>query len=199
MILQRAGDGRRPGRGPVDRRGPTAPSSPFSGGATASLAYSGYGRFDSDEFCGWIGETGAPKDPLPPRGSLQTLRESATPEADRRRARAYGEAGVETSRGAPGVSEHFGLVIASCEHADLRITPEGVLVYGEGPPRLHRPEPSVHPRSTVVDEIWGAVVEGREPPHSGAWGMATLEACLAIRESSRLGREIIMEARHGEA
>ena len=171
----------------------------FAGGGTASVIYSGYGRFDSDEFCGWIGETGAPKDPLAPRGSLQALRESATPEADRRRARAYGEAGVEAGRGPSGMSEHFGLVIVSCERADLRITPEGVLVYGEGAPRLHRPEPSIHPRSTVVDEMWSVVVDGREPAHSGAWGMATLEACLAIRESSRLGRDINMEARDGEA
>ncbi|MGZ5085381.1 MAG: Gfo/Idh/MocA family protein, partial [Usitatibacter sp.] len=35
----------------------------FEGGAFASLAYSGYGHFDSDELCGWIGESGARKDP----------------------------------------------------------------------------------------------------------------------------------------
>ena len=171
----------------------------FADGGVASLAYSGYGRFDSDEFCGWVGETGAPKDPLGPRRSRQTLREPGTSEAAQRGARAYGEAGVEARPVAPGVNEHFGLTVVSCERGDLRITPEGVLVYGDGAPRLHRPEPSGHPRSTVVDEIWGAIVEGREPLHSGAWGMATLEACLAIRESSRLGREVIMEGRHGEA
>ncbi|MDB5480843.1 MAG: 4,5-dihydroxyphthalate dehydrogenase [Caulobacteraceae bacterium] len=172
----------------------------FAGGGAASLAYSGYGRFDSDEFCGWVGETGAPKDPLAPRRSLRTLLESAASEGEQRRGRSYGEAGLEASHASPGVHEHFGLVIVSCERADLRLTPEGVWVYGDGSPRLHRPEPSAHPRTTVVDEIWGAVVEGREPLHSGAWGMATLEACLAIRESSRLGREIIMEeARRGEA
>ena len=35
----------------------------FADGAFASLTYSGYAHFDSDEFCGWIGETGQPKDP----------------------------------------------------------------------------------------------------------------------------------------
>jgi phthalate 4,5-cis-dihydrodiol dehydrogenase len=171
----------------------------FAGGGAANLAYSGYGRFDSDAFCGWVGETGQPKDPLAPRRSLQSLQDPATPEAEQRGARAYGALGIETPRDGAGLHEHFGLVIVSCERADLRITPEGVWVYGEGAPRLHRPEPSAHPRSTVVDEIWAAVVGGGEPRHSGAWGMATLEACLAIRESSRLGREIIMEARDGEA
>jgi len=169
----------------------------FAGGGVASLAYSGYGRFDSDELCGWVGETGAAKDPLAPRRSLRSLRGAATSEAGQRRARTYGEAGLEAGSASAGLHEHFGLVIVSCERADLRIMPEGVLVYGDAAPRLHRPEPSVHPRATVAGEIWDAVVEGREPLHSGAWGMATLAVCLAIRESSRLGREIIMEAGHG--
>jgi phthalate 4,5-cis-dihydrodiol dehydrogenase len=171
----------------------------FASGGAANLAYSGYGRFDSDALCGWVSETGQPKDPLAPRRSLGSLQGSATPEAEQRGARAYGHLGIETPRDGAGRHEHFGLVIVSCERADLRIMPEGVWVHGEGAPRLHRPAPSAHPRSTVVDEIWGAIVEDREPLHSGAWGMATLEACLAIRESSRLGREIIMEGRDGEA
>ena len=169
----------------------------FAGGGAANLIYSGYGRFDSDLFCDWVGETGSPKDPSAPRNSARSLREAAEPEAERRRARSYGAAGIETGRVVPGVSEHFGLVIVSCERADLQITPEGVVVHGEGSPRLHRPEPSAHPRSTVIDEIWAAIVEGREPRHSGLWGLATLAACLAIRESSRQGREITMEARDG--
>src|SRR6266540_6270476 len=35
----------------------------FVDGTFASLTYSGYAHFDSDEFCGWIGETGQRKDP----------------------------------------------------------------------------------------------------------------------------------------
>ncbi len=35
----------------------------FAHGPFASLTYSGYAHFDSDEFCGWIGETGQRKDP----------------------------------------------------------------------------------------------------------------------------------------
>ena len=34
----------------------------FEDGAFATAVYSGYGHFDSDEFCGWIGEMGLPKD-----------------------------------------------------------------------------------------------------------------------------------------
>ena len=35
----------------------------FDSGAFATLTYSGYGHFDSDEWCGWIGEMGRRKPP----------------------------------------------------------------------------------------------------------------------------------------
>ena len=35
----------------------------FEDGAFATLTYSGYAHFDTDEFTGWIGEGGARKDP----------------------------------------------------------------------------------------------------------------------------------------
>ena len=35
----------------------------FEDGAFASLTYSGYGHFDSDELCDWVGELGRDKDP----------------------------------------------------------------------------------------------------------------------------------------
>ena len=38
-------------------------ASDFEDGAFASLTYSGYGHFDSDEFQGWIGEMGQAKQP----------------------------------------------------------------------------------------------------------------------------------------
>ena len=39
----------------------------FATGAFASLTYSGYGNFDSDEFQGWIGEMGQKKAPYSAR------------------------------------------------------------------------------------------------------------------------------------
>ena len=42
----------------------------------------------------------------------------------------------------------------------------------------------------MIDELHGAVVLGRAPAHDGAWGMATLEVCLALLRSAREGREI---------
>jgi phthalate 4,5-cis-dihydrodiol dehydrogenase len=54
----------------------------FEDGLCASLTYSGYAHFDSDELCDWIGEGGQRKDPGPtaPRGarSRATKRRSRT-------------------------------------------------------------------------------------------------------------------------
>jgi phthalate 4,5-cis-dihydrodiol dehydrogenase len=159
----------------------------FQGGAAASLTYSGYGRFDSVEFCDWIDELGAPK--AAAYGRARRALGSPAAEAALRRARAYGESGLPAAT--PQRShEHFGLVIVSCERADLRLTPEGVTVYGQGERRLHRLDPPRVPRREVIDELWGAVVEGRAPRHDGASGLATLQTCLAILASSREGREI---------
>jgi phthalate 4,5-cis-dihydrodiol dehydrogenase len=156
----------------------------FEGGAAASLTYSGYGRFDSDELMGWIDEMGAPKTPHRRRAPTD-----GADEADRREARAYGVAGLPAKP--DGVwHEHFGFIVVSCERADLRPTPEGVVVFDEAGRTLHRLEPPSLARVGVIDALWDAIVLGRPPLHDGAWGRSTLEACLAILASSREGREI---------
>ena len=53
------------------------------------------------------------------------------------------------------------------------------------------------PRAAVIDELYEAVVHGKPPLHGGAWGRATLEACLAILRSAREQREIVLEHQIG--
>ncbi|HZM36365.1 MAG TPA: Gfo/Idh/MocA family oxidoreductase [Burkholderiales bacterium] len=94
--------------------------------------------------------------------------------------------------GDAGHHPHFGFVVASCERADLRPTPEGVMIYGEGEARLDALPPHAAPRVEVINELYDAVAHGKAPLHSGTWGMTTLEVCLAITESSRSGKEIAL-------
>jgi phthalate 4,5-cis-dihydrodiol dehydrogenase len=80
----------------------------------------------------------------------------------------------------------------SCERADLRPTARGVGIYRDAEKRFETlPSPAV-PRGEVIDEIYDAVVHGRAPLHSGAWAMATLEICLAILQSAREGRDVML-------
>ena len=165
----------------------------FEDGAYASLAYSGYGRFDSDEFCGWIGELGAEKDASRYGAARQALADlgDAGAEAAAKSARSYGGPDYAPGPAAPW-HEHFGLVIASCERADLRPTPAGVMVYGDDAQRLEALEKPKVPRAAVLDELCDAVFLGRTPVHDGPWGLATLEVCAAMLASARTGREVTL-------
>jgi len=48
------------------------------------------------------------------------------------------------------------------------------------------------PRRAVIDEFHAAVVHGKPPLHDGTWGMATMEVCLAMRDSADQGKEIAL-------
>ena len=89
------------------------------------------------------------------------------------------------------------MVIVSCDRADLRPLPHGVMIHDDTEQRLDPlPAPTV-PRAEVIDELYDAVVNGVPPVHSGEWAMATLEVCLAILRSAREGTEISLEAQTG--
>jgi phthalate 4,5-cis-dihydrodiol dehydrogenase len=166
----------------------------FEDGAGASLTYSGYGHFDSDELTGWIGENGAPKDPARYGAARKALAGIADGDAELavKSARNYGGAAY-AAPAAGRFHQHFGFLVASCERADLRPLPQGVMIYGETEQRLDPVPPPQVPRAEVIDELHAAVVDGRPPLHSGEWSLATLEVCLAMLRSAREQREIVLE------
>jgi phthalate 4,5-cis-dihydrodiol dehydrogenase len=84
-------------------------------------------------------------------------------------------------------------VVASCERADLRPTATGVEVYAEDTHRTIEMPRSAAPRAEVIDELWGAVIEGAAPLHDGAWGETNLAVCLAILKSSAEVREVMLD------
>jgi len=161
----------------------------FADGAFASLTYCGYGHFDSDELQGWIGEMGQRKTPYP--GPSQPRFANAQEEAACKNARNYGgpEYRPIVAR-APAAHQHFGTLLVSCERADLRALPDGVMIYQNGTARLDALPPPRVARAEVIDELYDAVVGGRAPLHDGAWAMATLEVMLAILRSARERRDV---------
>lgn len=172
----------------------------FENDCCATLTYSGYAHFDSDEMCDWIDELGRPKDRSlygQARRALTQI-DSNTSESELKAARAYGgPAYAAPSRPQTSAHQHFGFVLASCEKADLRPTPTGVAIYAdEGVSFESCPPPEV-PRGEVVDELYAAIVGGHSPLHSGEWGLATMEGCLAILTSSREGREVTLSNQIG--
>jgi phthalate 4,5-cis-dihydrodiol dehydrogenase len=163
----------------------------FDNGAFATLVYSGYAHFDSDELMGWVGEMGQKKDPAAYGLTRKALR-TASDEISLKTARNYG--GPEYKEAQPATHQHFGLIVASCDQADLRPLPAGVMIYSDSEQRLEPLPPPEVPRQEVIDELYGAVAEGRAPLHSGEWAMATLEVCLAMLRSTREAREIPLQS-----
>jgi phthalate 4,5-cis-dihydrodiol dehydrogenase len=175
----------------------------FDDGAFASLLYSGYAHFDGDELCGGIGELGAPKNTSQYGSARRNLGRAANAdeEATLKNARNYGGAEYPKQMATPAAGtgtddarwhQHFGWILVSCERADLRPMPTGVMIYGDAEASLDAlPMPRV-PRAEVIDELYDAIVHGLAPLHDGKWAMATLEVCLAVLQSAREERDITL-------
>jgi phthalate 4,5-cis-dihydrodiol dehydrogenase len=165
----------------------------FADGAFASLTYSGYGHFDSDEWCGWIGEMGNPRHNSQHGAARKRLAQAtdAATEAQLKNASTYGGPAYKPPpSGAANLHQHFGPVLVSCDRADLRPLPDGVWVYGDEEKLFHPlGKPSV-PRHEVIDELFAALRHGKPPLHDGPWARATLEVSLALLRSAQEQRDI---------
>ena len=158
----------------------------FGGGASASLMLNGYGWFDSNELHWDIGATGARRtEPRPAR-----VRRTDVLEPDEK----YGAPPDAAARARRKLGTHppfFGLTVVSCEGGVIRQSPDGLYVYtGE---RLEEAVPPYTGRAAELIELRDALAEGRPAFPDGRWAMATLETCLAIAQSAREGREIVLE------
>jgi phthalate 4,5-cis-dihydrodiol dehydrogenase len=167
----------------------------FADGAAASMVFSGYDYFDSDEFHFWVGELGEDK-PSDRHGAARAALQksaSAAGEAALKSAAAYGRpTSPDWINAAPAHHPHFGITIASCALGDLRAAADGVIIYG----RDGRTEVPVAPsrafpdKLRVIDELYDAIFRGVPPLHDGRWGKATVEVSQAILDSARERREI---------
>jgi phthalate 4,5-cis-dihydrodiol dehydrogenase len=169
----------------------------FEGGAYASASYSGYGHFDSDEWMGWIGEMGSPKDPQvygEARHRLHAI-QSPAEEAQLKAARTYGGPDYTPPSPHPPARryQHFGPIIVSCEHGDIRPLPDGLSVYADEQHTFIPLEMATVPRSEVIDELYRALFEDRLPLHTGEWARGTTEACLALLESHRTHQDVVLQ------
>jgi phthalate 4,5-cis-dihydrodiol dehydrogenase len=173
----------------------------FDQGTYASLSYSGYGRFDSDTWNGGITEMGFATDDVDYGKARRRLADIGSAEAEARLKSdgTYGGPSWQAAgaRKRPAANQHFGPVIVSCDHADIRPMPDGIWIYGDKQ-REHIPLPApTVPRFEVIDELFDAVVRGRAPIHDGAWARSTLEVCLAMLTSAREDRDVALTRQTG--
>lgn len=161
----------------------------FETGCIANLTYSGYAHFDSDIWMNNVGELGQAKNPDAYGGARRALADlSPEDEARLKTTRTFGSGKVIEAEH----NEHFGPVIAMCDRADLRLTPDGIEVFGDTERSFIEAPFGPAPRKTVLDALVGAVRENTSPVQSGEWGRASLEVCHAILTSAASGETVAL-------
>jgi phthalate 4,5-cis-dihydrodiol dehydrogenase len=158
--------------------------------AAATVTYSGYDFFDSDEFHHWIAEGGTDK-PRDRHGNTRAAFLAWGNEREVHQNLAFGGRGLPTDQ--PHLP-HFGIVVATCERGDLRLSPNGVLIHGIGGTReVPVPRGVGRPgQGDTLDALWSALRQGRRCVHDARWGRATVEVVLAILQSSANGNEVFL-------
>ena len=171
----------------------------FENGVVATAVYSGYDHFNSRELTYRVDEGDAWPDPPVHAKARTALREAGSKEAETamKRDRRFGGSGRDPAGAAPGQRRPTpwilgGPLVASFDKGDVRLTPNGLMVYGEEEKR-EIPLPSLPDgRDGIIDEVYQAVVNDRRPSNDGHWGKATLEVLLALFQSGKERREIQM-------
>jgi phthalate 4,5-cis-dihydrodiol dehydrogenase len=163
----------------------------FEDGATALVSFNGYGHLEIAELTWNVGEGGWPVSEQRlwgarprPTGPVNAAEKYASPD--------YGIDALEQrlSKAAP-YQDFFGLTVVSCERGDIRQSPDGLYVYTED----GREEIPLSPRALragELQELVSSIQEERPPFPDARWGRASLEACLAILQSSRERREVML-------
>jgi phthalate 4,5-cis-dihydrodiol dehydrogenase len=160
--------------------------------ATATLLYSGYDRFDSSVWSSGLDEDGL-RVTRKPGMSRRALSEPARPPQvppTSRSTRPRGDGEQAYRQPQPGV------LLVSCEHADLRPSPDGIFVYSEAGCQERRIAQPAWPagRTDALCDLYRAVTEDAPQIHDGHWGKATVEACLAIESAAVTGQSVRLTA-----
>jgi phthalate 4,5-cis-dihydrodiol dehydrogenase len=129
----------------------------------------------------------------PEYGRARRALQGVSDEGALRQASGYAGRGSQPSNGRMH-NPHFGVLIASCEGADLRPSADGVLIYEEsGAREIEIPPARAYPnKDAVADEFADAILRGVAPLHDGMWGTSTMSAVVGLIESSRERREIVL-------
>lgn len=184
------------------------PSTGSGNGAAATIAFNGYGYFDSHELTWRLGESGSPEAEDRHARAHQQMSRFAR-QGDEwelknslryggARAGQWGAVGHHRPGGENTVEgphqPFFGLTVVTCERGDIRQSPDGLLVYTSVGTREVLVEKVANARWHELDRLYKAWAEDRPlDSNDGRWGRATLEVCLGIQESSRARREVLME------
>lgn len=179
----------------------------FDDGVPATMVYDGRGYFDTAELFWWVHEGGGDRNPqtnFTMHARFRELQALGAIEMDRvlDQRKEFGRYGARDAGpdgggfwGYPDKPEidhqpFFGLTIVSCERGAMRQSADGLLIYDEHGVEEVPLAKEMRGRAAELMDVYNAVVHGKPLFHDGRWGMATLEACLAILISAKEKREV---------
>ncbi|MEK7215340.1 MAG: Gfo/Idh/MocA family oxidoreductase, partial [Chloroflexota bacterium] len=172
----------------------------FENGTPCTILHNGYGYFVATELVPWGGgsvQIYNMEERVKIRQAMQQGRRDEESDKQALRIGGSGETRAFRAEGPkPWRPEDLGMVIASCDRGDIRHSQYGLYVYddtGQHDVDLGgRRENAVAQRRAELEEFYNAVVLGHPLFHDGRWGMGTLEVGLAIMESARERKEIML-------
>ncbi len=156
----------------------------FQDGTPATVSYNGYGYFDTSELT-WGRGTRMYSD-----AERVEVRRSLGAGASGEQEKAKIRFGVRELP-ARGLS-WFGITVASCERGDVRQSPDGVYVYDSDGRREVVAAGEGLMGVLEMDEMAACLFDGKPIVHDGRWGLATLEVCTALLDSSSERSEIVL-------
>jgi phthalate 4,5-cis-dihydrodiol dehydrogenase len=168
----------------------------FEDGTPATLVYNSYGYFDSMDLTNWLtdkGHEGRAK------FRAELLAGKVDEEARKETTRFGGSAEgtiVGGSEGRPWTPGNLGVLIASCESGDIRMSSAGMYIYDNNGMRdvpVHQPGGQGMTLSSEIMELFNAVRHNAPMLHDGRWGWATAEVQWAILESAKQRKEIMLQ------
>jgi phthalate 4,5-cis-dihydrodiol dehydrogenase len=172
----------------------------FENGTPASISHNGYGYFMGAEMVPW-GEDRQRYNAAERASIRQQLRSGTRAEtAEKQALRIGGAQEYDTFRRTEPeawVPEDMGMAVASLDRADLRQSRWGIYIHSDAGKQeidiLAGRHMGVGQRRAELEELYDAVVLNRPLWHDGRWGLATLEVCLAIMDSARQRKEILLQ------
>ncbi len=169
----------------------------FENGLPATIVHNGYGYFVGAELVPWGGDKHVYT--AEQRGVIrQKLRSGTRDEQGEKQQIRIGGAREQdyfsSGENEPWFPEDMGFLIASLDRADLRQSKFGVFVHDDTGKHDVEVDHATGrgQRRAELEELYESIVHGAPLWHDGRWGMATLEVCLAIIESGRQRREIML-------
>jgi phthalate 4,5-cis-dihydrodiol dehydrogenase len=162
----------------------------FESGAAASITFSAYDFFDSDEWHHWVAEGGSDK-PAHRHGSARRAFQDRSSDLTAHQDLGYGGRVLPNEQ---PYLPHFGLIVATCEKGDMRLSPTGITIHGlTGTREVTVPRGVGRPgQGDALDALWQAVRGGQPSVHDARWGRDTIAVILAVLQSSKTRSEVLL-------